>query len=66
MSYKQRVAHRHGRTGFSFLMPESPLRLSNIKGDKRSAILGVSFAGRQHIAIVVPNFLLVDCQIFEL
>jgi hypothetical protein len=40
--------------------------LSNIKGDKRSAILGVSIAGRRRIAIVVAKFLLVDGQIFKL
>ena len=40
--------------------------MSIIKGDKRSAILGVSFAGRRRVAIVVAKFLLVDGQIFEL
>jgi hypothetical protein len=40
--------------------------LSNIKGDKRSAIMGVSFAGRRPIAVMVPKFVDVDSEIFEL
>src|SRR5215207_9810005 len=53
-------------TDFSLLMPQPPPGLSNIKGNKRSAILGVSLAGRRAIAIMVPNFFDVDRQIFEL
>jgi hypothetical protein len=47
-------------------MTELPLSLSNVNGDRRSAILGVSFAGRQPIAIMVSKFLDVQRQIFEL
>ena len=53
-------------TDFSLLMTELPLSLSNVNGDRRSAILGVSFAGRQPIAIMVSKFLDVQRQIFEL
>jgi hypothetical protein len=53
-------------TDFCLLLTVLRPELEQHKGRQRSAMLGVSFAGRWVIAIMVQKFVNVDREIFEL